>query len=228
MKIKLLYVLPAFTFGGTVFSTLNMIMMLDKEKYDICVLPMSYQGPVKDRYKGINILPEQILLSALRGRIGNEDIIYRKVFFFIIKAFVNISRKLHFDVTDSIYGKKKKKIQEKYNFDIVASCQEGDSTYFVSHFSNVKKIAWFRSEYQVYRHQLSPAKLAYEQQLYPCFDNIVCVSKITRDDFVQFFPSIADRVLDIHNIQNVENIIEKSREEVPDDFKKDIFNIVNR
>ena len=48
MKIRVLYVLPAFTFGGTVFSTLNMIMMLDKEKYDISVLPMTYQGPVKD------------------------------------------------------------------------------------------------------------------------------------------------------------------------------------
>ena len=227
MKIRVLYVLPAFTFGGTVFSTLNMIMMLDKEKYDISVLPMTYQGPVKDRYTGINILPEQILLSALRGRIGKENRVYRKVLFFIIKAVVNISRRIHCDITDSIYGFVAKRVQNKYEFDIVASCQEGDSTYLARHFKNVKRIAWFRNEYRVYSTLLSPSQLKYEQKVYQQYDNIVCVSKITRDDFASFFPSIEERIVDIHNIQNVDSIISKSKEVVSDPFDKLIFNIVS-
>ena len=92
--------------------------MLDKEKYDISVLPMTYQGPVKDRYTGINILPEQILLSAMRGRIEKENKTYRKVLFFFIKAIVNLSRKLHLDVSDTLYGYVAKRVQKKYKFDI--------------------------------------------------------------------------------------------------------------
>lgn len=227
MKTKVLYVLPAFTFGGTVFSTLNMIMMLDKDKYDISVLPMSHQGPVKEYYKDITILPEQLMVAALIGRMDRENSFIRKVAFFLIKAMVRLSRMFHCDMTDWLYDRAARRVQSKFRFDVVASCQEGASTYFVRHFKNVRRIAWFRSEYQIYRDQLTITQQHYEQRIYKDFDNIVCVSKITRDDFASFFPDIADRLIDIHNIQNVDNIIKNSKETIPDAFSKDIFNIVS-
>lgn len=227
MKTKVLYVLPAFTFGGTVFSTLNMIMMLDKDKYEISVLAMSHQGPVKEYYKDVTIIPEQLMIAALIGRIDKEDSFIRKAAFFGIKAIVRLSRMLHCDMTDWMYERAAKRVQSKSKFDVVASCQEGASTYFARHFKNVRRIAWFRSEYRIYRNQLTIAQQHYEQRIYKDFNNIVCVSKITRDDFASFFPDIADRVMDIHNIQNVDRIIKKSKETISDAFSKEIFNIVS-
>lgn len=78
MKQKILFILPGFTFGGTVFSTLNMISLLDKERYDIDVLAMTHQGPVKEYYKkaGINILPEDKTLSSFIGVSYKEKNFY--------------------------------------------------------------------------------------------------------------------------------------------------------
>lgn len=94
-----------------------------------------------------------------------------------------------------------------YNF--VASCQELDSTYFASCFPNTKRIAWFRSEYSVYKHQNTQAELDRERRLYHRFNQIICVSQTTRDDFALYFEDIQDRIFAIHNIQDTDNIEKK-------------------
>lgn len=112
-----------------------------------------------------------------------------------------------------------------YNF--VASCQELDSTYFASCFPNTKRIAWFRSEYSVYKHQNTQAELDRERRLYHRFNQIICVSQTTRDDFALYFEDIQDRIFAIHNIQDTDNIEKKATESVDDPFDSDIFNIVS-
>lgn len=227
MKTKILFVLPAFTYGGTVFSTLNMISMLDKDKYDIKVFAMSQQGPVKERYAGIEILPEFFPVSALVGRLNKEKNLFRKSGFFCIKTISALARLVNIRFPDFIYKRASERIQKRYRFNTVASCQEGDSTYFARFFNNSQRVAWFRSEYSYYKRQLSYAQIQYEQEVYPVFDHIVCVSRTTRDDFVQFFPSLNNKIIDIHNIQNVADIVHKSLEPIDDGFNDSVFGIVS-
>ena len=229
MKQKILFVLPGFTFGGTVFSTLNMISLLDKDKYDIDVLAMTHQGPVKDYYEkaGINILPEDTTLSAFIGVSSKETSLSRKVAFFTIKTIRRLCKYLNIDYPLHIYQKKANTIQKIGRYDYVASCQELDSTYFASCFPNTKRIAWFRTEYSVYKHQQTPAELERERKLYHRFDQIVCVSQTTRDDFAAHFEDIQDKVVAIHNIQNTENIEKKASASVDDPFDLNTFNIVS-
>lgn len=229
MKQKILFVLPGFTFGGTVFSTLNMISFLDKKKYDINVLAMTHQGPVKEYYEkaGIHILPEDITLSAMMGRTSKETITYRKFQFFIVKLIRRLCKYAKIDYPLYIYKRKAKKLQKLNHYDYVASCQELDSTYFASCFPDTKRIAWFRSEYNVYKHQLTSSERERENRIYPRFHQIVCVSQTTRDDFVSHFPNLEERTIAIHNIQNVGNIEAKAAASIDDPFNKSIFNIVS-
>lgn len=227
MKKRILFLLPGFNFGGTVFSTLNMISFL-KNEYDISVLPMTYQGAVIENYKkaGINLLPESVALSAMMGRIDREPKLWKKAVYVFHKTMRRLCLKLGIDYELYLFRRVARKIEHKYDFDFVASCQEGGSTYFASCFSKSKRLAWFRSEYRVYSMQLTTTELEKEQVLYSKMDNIVCVSRTTRDDFVTFFPTIKDRVLAIHNIQN-DAAIKSKAEETITDFPQGTFVIVS-
>lgn len=229
MKQKILFVLPGFTFGGTVFSTLNMISLIDKEKYDIDVLAMTHQGPVREYYEKaeINILPEDVILSAFMGRIVKEQHYFRKMLFFYIKSIRKVCKYLNIDLPMYIYQRKANRIQKNRNYDFVASCQELDSTYFASCFPNTKRIAWFRTEYSVYKNQHTEKELEREKKLYHRFDQIVCVSQTTRDDFASYFSDIKDKIVAIHNIQNTENIKAQASVSLADPFDPNIFNIVS-
>lgn len=227
-KKKILIVLPAFTFGGTVFSTLNMISFLRKD-FDVTVLPMSYQGPVIKEYRdaNINFLPEIPSLSAMVGKIECEPNLWRRLIFIFHKSLRRISSKIGFDYELFLFKIIANQIEKKYSFDYVASCQELSSTYFVSCFKRAKTIAWFRSEYSVYKNQLNSKERDKEQYLYSLFNKIVCVSNTTKDDFVSFFPHLRNKIFAIHNIQFTEKIIHKSLDQVSDLFPQNIFNIIS-
>ena len=226
-KKKVLFIVPRFTFGGTVFSTLNMLSFLSKCNLDIYILGMTHQGPVKDLYGAYNILPEYFILSALSGDYKNEKR-FRKISFFFIEGLNLFLKKMGYNIERRIYSNLAQKIQNKEKFDIVASCQEGGATYFASYFNVSKKYAWYRTEYSHYKNQISTIDLEYEQHCYALFDKVVCVSKTTRDDFVKYFQGIGEKVIAIHNIQNTDNIISKSQEDIDDQrFVTDDFKIVS-
>lgn len=227
MKKKILFILPGFNFGGTVFSTLNMISFL-KEDYFISVLPMTYQGPVIKNYKDADILllPESIRLSAIMGKIGKETNLYRKLVFFYHKMIARLCFKLGFNYMLWIFKNEVKIIESRYSFDFVVACQEIGATYFTSFFTNAKKYAWFRSEYSVYKTEHNNITLKLDQEIYPKFNKIICVSNTTRNDFVKFFPELDNKIISIYNIQNVKNIEFKATE-IVNDFPKSEFVIVS-
>ena len=225
---KILFILPRFTFGGTVFSTLNMLSYLSKCNLDIYILGMTHQGPVKELYTAYKILPENLFLSAMSGDYKNEKKESRKILFFLVEGLTLLMAKIGFDLSLIVYKKIANRVQIKENFDIVASCQEGGSTYLASYFRCPKKYAWCRTEYSYYKNQISSRLLAYEQERYRLFDNVVCVSRTTRDDFVQYFKGLDEKVIPIHNIQNVEDIRKKAQASIDDNrFINDMFKIVS-
>lgn len=221
---KILFILPGFEFGGTVFSTLNMISYLRKD-YDVKVLPMVSVGPVREYYDNKILLPPVKCIEAIQ--IHKEDIYANKSLYLFYKVLNHLCILLHIPIMNILYRNVAHKLMSKYNFDYVASCQEGDSTIFLSYFREVKKIAWFRSEYSIYRRNHSQVYENILKEVYSRIDNIVCVSQTTRDDFARWFSNVDERAIAIHNIQNVENILLKSKEQIKDSFEKGCFNIVS-
>ena len=225
---KVLFIIPRFTYGGTVFSTLNMLSYLSKCNLDIYILGMTHQGPVKDLYGAFNILPENFILSALTGDYKNEQSRVRKLLFFFIEGFNLVLKKMGCNLDRKVYSKIAQNIQHKKKFDIVASCQEGSATYFASYFNAPKKYAWLRTEYSFYRKQIPAKDQKYEQHCYALFDKVVCVSKTTRDDFAKYYQGIAEKIISIHNIQDTDSIISRSQEKIDDErFLTDGFKIVS-
>ena len=224
---KILFVLGGFGFGGTVFSTLNMISYLNS-KYDIFLLPMNPYGAVRECYSDYQVLrPSPILKAAVYCPIKREPGIWNKLSLFFCKVLSRVCKSVGIDYAVWAYNHEAKRLMKTYQFDFVASTQEGETTSFASHFKGAKRIAWFRTEYSVYKEQLSQIELQERQKVYPEFDQIVCVSQTTRDDFCKYFGNIQGKVVAIHNIQNTDSIQKKSQEPISDGFNKDYFNIVS-
>lgn len=227
MNNKILFVLPKFEFGGTVFSTFNMIRMLQQHGgYDISVFPMIAYGPVRHVYNGLNVLDSDFLLDCFFANIQEYKGLY-KLGVIMGKSVSKICNIVG-GSKEKMYDRVARKLQKKYHFDFVASCQEGDSTEFVSYFKGCKRIAWFRSEMSVYlQNHISEERAKHLATIYEKMDSIVCVSKTTREDFAQYFPNISDRILAIHNIQDVQEILDKANEIISDPFDKQYYTLVS-
>lgn len=179
---------------------------------------MTYQGPVIKNYQDANVtlLPESIALSAMMGRIEHEQNKWKKLIYYYYKILRKVCYQLGYDYELYLFEKIAKHIDENNQFDYVASCQEGGATYFATFFKRAKKFAWFRNEYSIYKDEYPQAILDKDQVLYPKLDKIICVSKTTRDDFATYFPRLKQKVISIHNIQNVDNIRAKAQESITD------------
>ena len=201
---KILIILGGFTYGGTVFSTLNMISFL-RTKYDIYIQPISPYGPVREYYHDYSILNSNApLIASVHGSVNSEKGIVKKTKLFLCKSVSSICRLLGISYSELLYKHEAKRLMNTYHFDFVASSQEGVTTVFARHFKGAKRIAWFRSEYSVYKDQLLQKEQEENRIIYNDYEQIVCVSQTTRDDFCKYFTDIQDRVVAIHNIQNTD------------------------
>lgn len=226
-KKRILFVLPGFGFGGTVFSTLNMISLI-KDRYDIYVLPMHPYGPVRTNYSGIKIIqPSSSLMAVAAMPSAVEKNSIKRTGITFHKIINHVCIKLNFNYTNWIYKKQAKNLMEEYHFDVVASCQEYMATDFASCFIAPKTIAWNRTEMSIHTPNMSKESKQLMNDTYDRFDKIVSVSKTTSDDLAACFPSIKNKCVAIHNIQNVANITNKSKEHIDDSFSKDTFSIVS-
>lgn len=224
---RILFVLPGFTVGGTVYSTLNMLSLLAKEGMAISVFALTHQGPVKSAYTQFEVVDEMFLISMVCGATKKEKGIRRFISIFV-KLVIRFFNVLRIDLKQSIYSLTARRLDRPDKYDYVVSCQEGVSTQFVSTFKKTKKIAWVRCEYSSYKNMVNQKLFQKEYDvIYPSFDRIVCVSNTTKDDFIHYFGHLKERVLAIHNIQDIRSIVDKSNESVDDGFSHDYFNIVS-
>lgn len=226
MNKKILFILPKFEFGGTVFSTFNMIRMLQQHGgFDIYVYPMIADGPIRQVYNSINVLKSDFLLESSFVNLQEYKGV-KKLSFFLGKIVKRLSLSKDYNVKQ--FERVAQKLQMQYHFDFVVSCQEGDSTEFVSYFKDCKRIAWFRSEMTLYlQNHISEDRAKGLKFIYGRMNNIVCVSKTTRDDFAKYFPEFDKRILAIHNIQDIKAIFDKANEIIDDPFDKKYYTLVS-
>ena len=146
MRRKILFVLGSYTYGGTIFSTFNMLSFL-KSHYDIYILALSPYGPIKEMYDQYNKLQTSPRLKAYsNSRTGNEDSLWQRILLVCHKIVSHLFLSFGYDISDYIFRMEAKRIAEHYSFDVVASTQEGISTRFVSLYDAPLRVAWFRSE----------------------------------------------------------------------------------
>lgn len=174
--MKVLFVIPSFSIGGTLSSIINLMQFLQyKKNYDIDFFAINPEGPYRD------------ILSQYGHVLGGEQNKRGKPLFSLSYVARNIKRmldKLGVDITSFIFKKAAKSLQRK-DYDFVIGFQEGYSTQFISFFRNSYKIAWVHCDYKSY---LTLKRSTPEYEIYNQIDKVVCVSRYTLDQFLDCIP----------------------------------------
>ena len=220
MKKRLLFVIPTFEIGGTVVSVKNLLLLLNDE-YDITLFCMSGVGTMKYMFDNDKQLRSPVVIKALtapswkRGGTFVGQICYA-----LVRTVAKFSIIKHI-----LFRYYTKKFINSSDYDVVIASEEGICTKFIS-FANVKrKIAWVRCDYKKYFDKLSQkSELGYYRQ----FDNIVCVSQLTSQNFKNCYPGLADKVIAINNPQSSNYILQQSLIDDNDTrFDNNVFTIVS-
>lgn len=214
MRKKILFVIPEYSHGGTNKSLENLLQFLDKEKYEIGIYCIYEDGG--KLYK--NIFKPYILRKSIFYKIIHDNYITRKI--------ANIIRKLiGWKSWERLYRWEIKRIQKEYSFETIIAYQEGAASYFVSYFENVKRIAWVHCDYGVSYWENNRED---ESELYNVFDKIVCVSNCAANSFVNVYPHLKEKVIDLYNTIDTGKIVSASMHPTEDfKFENKVFTLIS-
>lgn len=208
---RLLFVLPAFRYGGTMTSFENLLMLLNKVDYEIDVYAIVDEGEARDRIaKKVNIINKD------RKTHGNQK---GSCFSFrhIAKRVKDVLAKMGFDLGPYYI----RKMAQRFNsdkYDAVIAYQEGYPTTFVANVKAKYKIAWIHSMYS----RWGNGSVAKE---YDKMNSIVCVSETAKRDMLSLYHNNTDRIHVVKNSLNKEEIIRLSKIDILD--KSDCFHIIS-
>ena len=221
MKRKVLFVLPSFEIGGTTVSVKNLILLLNSSKYEATVLAMADSGSLQYLYHDTKQIPTSFLLRSLTLASWKDQ---RTIVGRLVTGFIRCISHICF-VRNLLFKFAAKKVVHNDEYDVIVACQEGICTHFVSQIKGRNKVAWVRCDYVRYTKELGID----ETEIYASFNNIVCVSELTKQKFCQVHPSFGGKCWAINNPQSEEFI--KAQAEVNDEdtrfTKGDIFTIVS-
>lgn len=208
--MKILIVIPNLCIGGTNRTLYNMLNLLNKDNFDVSILPMCYSGEVKNSFREYKLLPENVLLSSINL---NFKCLFDSGIRMSVKRLLHKVRKKIFyrNNLNAIYRKAAEKYSGKY--DLVIGFQEGYATHFVSYIEAPRRIAWVHCDYSNYQRLIGNKD---ESTVYEKYDKIICVSHYTASVFKQAYPSMSERVVGIHNIMDDSALFKNSKEEITD------------
>lgn len=220
--MKILIVIPDLCIGGTNRTLYNTLNYLNKEKFDVSILPMSYLGETAKLFQGYKLLQEDAALSVTR--LTFKSILSSDIRMALKRGIKKFSYKVfHKSDLDSVYYKAAKKYNGKY--DVVIGFQEGYATQFAACIEAPRRIAWVHCDYSNYKRMVGNRD---ESQLYARYDNIVCVSHYTASVFARIYPALSDRTLGIHNIMDDQAIFQSAMEKIKEKrFLQGAFTLVS-
>ena len=214
-KLKLLFVIPEYSHGGTNKSLENLLFFLNKENYDIHIFSIHEDGGIY--YK--KIFKDYIIKKSLTYRLAHDNFITRKL--------ANLYRKaVGWSNWKKLYKREVNCLMKKNDFDCVIAFQEGAATYFVSYFPKaIHKIAWIHCDYYDWANGVQRNK---DKSVYGLHAKIVCVSETSRKSFCKVFPEYEKKSVSIYNTLDEEAIKRLSEEKtVTTTYSPVFFNIIS-
>lgn len=206
--MKVLFIIPSFRNGGTITSLINLLNYIDRNRYEVEILAILPIGPrYEELAKFAKVLTPPIDVQNNRNNRTIRDALLTtalKIKKGLCKIGIDISALAFF-----IDAKK----WEKRGYDYVIGFQEGQATLFASFFNKTKRACWVHCDY---KNMLNDTHIKPEHALYRKFDKIICVSKYSKDSFLSLIPEVADKTYSVYNCVNVQRIISKSKETIPE------------
>lgn len=215
-KKRILIVVGAFNVGGTIVSLNSLLSKLDPLRVEVDVFARQKEGDFLNKLPNCRILDENLWMSHSIYFKGAIVRYLNLLLLCIRKAFESIGLDLS-KVYNYIGGKQVG--TDKY--DAIIAYDETLPRY-VSYMPAKKRISWIHCDYRRYN------MFKNESKYYDKIDTIVCVAESMRKVFVDIFPQYVNKTVAIHNIINVEDIIEKSKEPIDDErFTNETFTLLS-
>lgn len=223
---KILFCIENLRHGGISKAIESLVNEIDQDRYNINIFCINCSdGPYKK--------PLEVYLTYKQNRIlyylstfYKEHTGVNKFLLLLFKAFNMILKKIiKFDLFEYHLNCEAKKIT-KDNYDVIIAYSEGIITKFVSEIEAKKKIAWVHIDYKRY---LKYCQGVNELQIYSSYDKIVIPSNFSKTSFIDTFPFLKERVVTIHNLLNINAIVEKANDTsiITEEFNTNEFTILS-
>lgn len=216
-KKKLLFILPSYSHGGTNKCLQNMLSLLNEDNYEYFILTINEDDIYKELFSKYNIIncPKRLIYYTTTRSLAIRIIRYvdrilfnNCIFKLLIYNFVH-------------------QLENKHQFDIVIAFEEGYHLRIIASAFNANKISWIHCDYKSYIKMFKP-NLYTEYKLFSSFDKIICVSKTTKESFLDTFPSLEEKTDHIYNVLNCKEIFHNADDEKLDTkFTHENFTIVS-
>ena len=207
-KKSILFVIPGHSLGGTTSSLASLLNSEFVNKYNVDVFAIN-----RRKYIHPSIAPYDIGLNGLTTAFNADFSTFGRLDrlkYFPIK-FLKQFKPIRGSLKHFVESRTIRKIECHKQYDYVVAFQEENTTKFTSHFTLSKKIAWIHCDYAK-----SFGEEVVELDMYNLFEKVVCVSEFTRTGFVGRYPSLACKTVAIHNLMDVDQVIEKSKDAIDD------------
>lgn len=215
-KKRILIIVGSFNVGGTIVSLKSLLSKMDTRKIEADIFARQKRGDYMGKLPNCRILDENLWLSH---SIYYKNLIIHHLNFLLLcirKGFEHIGIDL-----SAIYNYIGGKQVGTDEYDAIIAYDETLPRY-VSYMPAKKRISWIHCDYR--RHAQGKDELKY----YDKIDKIVCVAESMRKVFIDIYPQYAEKTLAIHNVINVEDIVEKSKSSIDDNrYSTDCFTIVS-
>lgn len=218
--IKILFVIPSFSLGGTTSSLASLLNYLVSDVDEIGVFAIKKGGHDFSPLSKFNIGMNN-LTTAYFGNYSH--LLFKDKISCLWVKLLKQNRKISNRIESWLIERTIRKIETRKKYDIVVGFQENTVTRFSSRFSCPHKIAWIHCDY-AHAFGSEPKDI----NLYSLFSKIVCVSEFTRNKFINIYPMFTERTLAIHNLFDYESIMTRSQEEIKDsNFDTSSYSIVS-
>ena len=219
-RIKILFVVPGYSLGGTTSSLVSLLRSDFVKRYDVDVFAINKRSYLPSAINQFDIGLNE-LTTAYYSDFSSFGIGARLRFFYI-KILKRITQLGNF-VERLVVKKTINRIERRKQYDYIVAFQEGSTTRFSSHFACPNKVAWIHCDYAK-----SYGDTIDELDLYNLYSTIVCVSDFTKKSFVGRYPSLAQKTVAIHNIFDAKGVIEKAGDAIDDvRFDNSLFTVLS-
>ena len=223
MKKKILFTVEALWIGGIETALINLLNRMDYEKYDVTCLVLRGSLELKDR-----VHPKCHLLVADREKPFTFSNPYRySRLYHLTEESENPSR-LHRAMMWAVPAIKWlenhlyiRYIQEQMKGEHFDTC-----VIYSDRTAETAVRAIDADRYLMFYHHGAMRREYHEEIGYKKAAKIITVSEKTLDMLKSFRPAHADKIMVIHNIVDIENVLDKSRA-FPAQLPSDTFNLVS-
>lgn len=206
-KKKIIFGITSLSIGGAERVLVDIVKEL-QSVYDITVFTIYGNGEFEKELKGTNVK----LKTIFKNQRESYGFLTKKIITIIYRMFSNIIYELHI----------------KNIYDIEVAFLEGPITRLFANDSNANKIAWVHTNMSLYYEttRYSNQKKKIDEKIYNKYNNIIFVSRDSKENFIKIFPNNKIRKRVIYNFIDQKRIERKSRELEPYGIEPNIPSIV--